>query len=75
VVWLLCVAAAVTWRDTPVLCAIASAFVLWTLLYTRDVLDFGVNGVFRVNAGIVALGVAGLLSIAARVVPEVSTTR
>jgi hypothetical protein len=63
VVWLLCVAAAVTWRDTPVLCAIAIAFVLWTLVYTRDVLDFGMIGVFRVNAAIVALGVAGLLSI------------
>jgi hypothetical protein len=63
IVWLLCVAAAITWRDTPVLCAVACAFVVWTLVYTRDVLDFGMIGVFRVNAGIVALGVAGLLSI------------
>jgi hypothetical protein len=63
IVWLLCVAAAITWRDTRVLCAIASAFVLWTLVYTRDVLDFGMIGVFRVNAPIVALGVAGLISL------------
>jgi hypothetical protein len=69
VVLMLCVVAAISWRRAAVLCAIATAFSVWTLFYAEDVLDFGAIGVFRVNAAVAALGVVGLLHSSARVRP------
>ena len=61
IVWALCVAAAVTWRDTPVISAIAIAYVIWTLFYIDAVFSFPTLGLFRLNAAVIAVGIAGLL--------------
>lgn len=77
IVWSLCVAAAVTWRDTPVVSAIAIAYVVWTLFYIDAVFSFPMLGLVRLNAAVIAIGIAGLLPRTPKPTPHHSppTTR
>jgi hypothetical protein len=61
VTWMMCVVAAVHWRDVPVISTIAGVFAVWTIFYSAGIYEFAQIGVFRVNSAIAALGLSALL--------------